>query len=84
MKIIDEWKTLMGTYVYITDHNVRYIVNHTPCDSAGNQIPGVQSVEAYRVDPPRKLGVALVPVGTPTEKWDAAIRTAARTTRPVS
>lgn len=74
MKIVEQWKTIMGTRVYVTDDNIRYIVGDTPTDSAGNPIRGAMLVEAYQADnPDRKLGMALVPKETPIENWGQCI-----------
>lgn len=74
MKIIEQWATIMGTHVYVTDENVRYIVGPNPRDSAGNVVPGVKLVEAYQADnPDRKFGMAYVPADAPIEQWGPAI-----------
>lgn len=74
MKIIDQWTTMAGNQVFITDNNVLYIVGPRPRDSAGNRVPGVKLVEAYQADNrDRKFGMAYVPTDAPIEQWGSAI-----------
>lgn len=73
MRVVEQWRLLAGPEVFVTDANVRFILQDRPCDWRGRRFEGLVSVEAYQMEPPRKLGQVLVPEGTPLEKWGAAI-----------